>query len=116
MDQGSERFLGINSSRLRHNTSYHWFEVLERKSVVDGIKRLLIPSVTEINAGLVVRVIPEAVSEMPIISSVVEVIVALEQTMVLQYPVVLLIDKRTKYSGNNLAVVVGHQNISYIMQ
>ena len=85
--------------------------MLERKNIVAGIKGLLIPSVTEINAGLVVRVIPEAVSEMPIFSSVVEVIVSLEQTMVLQYPVVLLIDKRTKYSDNDLAVVVGHQYI-----
>ena len=90
--------------------------MLERKSVVAGIKGLLIPSVTEINAGLVVRVIPEAVSEMPIISSVVAVILALEQTVLLQYQVVLLTDKRMHYSGNDLALVVGHQNISYIMQ
>ena len=73
MDQGSKRFFfGINSSRLRHNTSYYRFEVLERKSVIAGIKGLLIPSVTETNARLVVRVIPEAVSEISIISSVVD--------------------------------------------
>jgi hypothetical protein len=90
--------------------------MFQRQGVVFWIKRTLIPSLTEINTSLIVRMILELLADIAVFVGVVQVVVALEQAVVLDYPKILFADIRSKNSGGDLTVIVRSKEISDIMQ
>ena len=81
--------------RLLDDLSDHRFKMCELQGIVFRIKRTLIPSLTEINASLIVPMPPVSVPEISVFVHMVEMVVTLKQSMVLESPVVPITDIRT---------------------
>ena len=73
--------------------------MLQGQGVVVGIEGLLIPPMAEVNASLIVWMLCVAVPGVAVPAPVVEVVVALEQPMVLEHPIIVRTDEGPQYGG-----------------
>ena len=104
-------------SRLSGEQSvYHGNKIVERPRLKLRIKGYLVPPSTKIDTGLIVRMANKFVTGMSILIVVMHPVVTLKQTVIQNYPVVLLTDIGSQERGGNLRMISRRNYITYIMQ
>src|SRR5438445_12932558 len=106
------RGLRVRAPRLAsENTSQHRHESVQRHSIVIGIERFLIPAITEFDRSLEGWMATVLLALKPVFADVVEVEIALKDSVVFHYPVGNGPYIGPQHRGSKLRVIAGSQLI-----